>query len=123
VKPVLRRAFEKNRGYPEVVCEIHVAYAGMEPRYRTTSALSCQRCRLIDLDVLSSRRRVSCALFINCVLDVLSCKLDCPIILSSLRLNVYLYNTRYRFLIKEDPHCTNYGMNDPLNGAISHKDI
>jgi hypothetical protein len=49
-----------------------------------------QRCRLIDLDVLSSRRRVSCALSIS---DVLSCKLDCPIILSSLRLNVYLYNT------------------------------
>jgi hypothetical protein len=34
----------------------------------------CQRCRLIDLAVLSSRRRVSCALFIS---DVLSCKLDC----------------------------------------------
>jgi hypothetical protein len=71
----------------------------------------CQRCRLIDLDVLSSRRRVSCALFIS---DVLSC----PIILSSLRLNVYLYNTRYRFLLKEDPHRTNYGMKKPLNGAI-----
>jgi hypothetical protein len=75
----------------------------------------CQRCRLIDLDVLSSRRRVSCALFIS---DILSCKFDCPIILSSLRLNVYLYNTRYRFLLKEDPHRTNYGMNEPLNGAI-----
>jgi hypothetical protein len=33
----------------------------------------CQRCRLINLDVLSSRRRVSCVLFIS---DVLSCKLD-----------------------------------------------
>jgi hypothetical protein len=75
----------------------------------------CQRCRLIDLDVLSSRRRVSCALFIS---DVLSFKLDCPIILSSLRLNVYLYNTRYRVLLKEDPHRTNYGMNEPLNGVI-----
>jgi hypothetical protein len=50
--------------------------------------------------------------------DVLSCKFDCPIILSSLRLNVYLYNTRYRFVLKEDPHRTNYGMNEPLNGAI-----
>jgi hypothetical protein len=40
VEPVLRRAFEKNRGYPEVVFEIHVAYAWMEPRYRTTSVLS-----------------------------------------------------------------------------------
>jgi hypothetical protein len=30
-----------------------------------------------------------------------------------------LYNiTRYRFLLKEDPHRTNYGMNEPLNGAI-----
>jgi hypothetical protein len=66
---------------------------------------------LIDLDVLSSRRRVSCALFIS---DVLSCKLDYPFILSSLRLNVYLYNTRYIILLKEDPHRTNYGM----NGAI-----
>jgi hypothetical protein len=45
----------------------------------------CQRCRLIDLDVLCSRRRVSCALFIS---DFLSCKLDCLIILSALELNV-----------------------------------
>jgi hypothetical protein len=37
---VLRRAFEKNRGYPEEVFEIRVAYAGMEPVYRTTSVLS-----------------------------------------------------------------------------------
>jgi hypothetical protein len=36
----------------------------------------CQKCCLIDLDVLSSRPRVSCALFI---IDVLSCKRDCPI--------------------------------------------
>jgi hypothetical protein len=35
-----------------------------------------------------------------------------------LRLNDYLYNTRYRFLLKEDPHRTNYGINEPLNGAI-----
>jgi hypothetical protein len=64
---------------------------------------------------LSSRRRVLYALFIS---DVLSCKLDCPIILSSLRLNVYLYNIRYRCLNKEDPRRTNYGMNEPLNGSI-----
>jgi hypothetical protein len=70
---------------------------------------------LIDLDFLSSRRRVSCALFVG---DVLSCKHDCLIILSSLALNVYLYNSRYRFLLKEDPHRTNYGMNEPSNGAI-----
>jgi hypothetical protein len=71
----------------------------------------CQRCSLIDLDVLSSW--VSCALFIS---DVLSCKLDYSIILSLLRLNVYLYNNR--FLLKEDPHQTIYGMDEPLNGAI-----
>jgi hypothetical protein len=70
---------------------------------------------LIDLDLLSSRSRVSCALFI---IDVLRCKLDCLIILSSLKLNVCLYNTKYRFRLKEDPHRTNYGMNEPLNGAI-----
>jgi hypothetical protein len=33
-------------------------------------------------------------------------------------LNIYLYNTRNRFLLKEDPHRANYGMNEPLNGAI-----
>jgi hypothetical protein len=65
--------------------------------------------------LLSSRRRVSCALFIS---DVLSCKLDCPIILYSLRPNVYLFNTRYRFLLKEDLPRSNYRMNEPLNGAI-----
>jgi hypothetical protein len=70
---------------------------------------------LIDLVLLSSRSRVSCALFI---IDVFRCKLDCLIILSSLRLNVCLCNTKYRLLLKEDPHRTNYGMNEPLNGAI-----
>jgi hypothetical protein len=38
--------------------------------------------------------------------------------LSSLRLNVYLYNTRYIILLKEDPHRTNRGINEPLNGAL-----
>jgi hypothetical protein len=73
----------------------------------------CQRCRLIYLDILSSR--MSCALFIS---DASSCKLDCPIILSSLRLNGYLYNPRYRFLLKEYPHRTTNGMNESLNGTI-----
>jgi hypothetical protein len=36
----LRRAFEKNQGLPEEDFEIRVAYAGMEPRFRTTSVLS-----------------------------------------------------------------------------------
>jgi hypothetical protein len=36
---ILRRAFEKNRGYPKEVFEICIVYAGMEPRYRTTSVL------------------------------------------------------------------------------------
>jgi hypothetical protein len=111
VEPVLRRAFEKKRGFPEedshYVCWDGAAIIQLPPY--------CQRCRLIDLDVLSSGRRVSCALFIS---DVLSCKLDCHIILSSLRLNVYLYNTRYRFLLKEDRHRTNYRMNEPLNKDI-----
>jgi predicted secreted Zn-dependent protease len=40
VEPVLRRTFEKNRGYPEEDFEIHVAYAEMELRCRTTSVLS-----------------------------------------------------------------------------------
>jgi hypothetical protein len=40
VEPVLRDTFEKNRGYLEGVFEIRVAYAGMEPRYKTTSALA-----------------------------------------------------------------------------------
>jgi hypothetical protein len=75
----------------------------------------CQRFRLIDLEVFSSRRKVTCVLIIS---DILSCTFDCPIILSSLRLNVYLYNTRYRVLLKEDPHRTNYGMNESLNGVI-----
>jgi hypothetical protein len=72
----------------------------------------CQRCRLIDLDVLSSQCRIPCALFIS---DGLSSQLG-PIILSSLRLNVYLYNTRYRVLLKEDPHRTRtyYGINAAL---------
>jgi hypothetical protein len=27
-------------------------------------------------------------------------------------------NTRHRFLLKEDSHLTNNGMNEPFNGAI-----
>jgi hypothetical protein len=30
----------------------------------------------------------------------------------------FLYNTRCRFLLKEDPHRTNNGMNEPLNIRI-----
>jgi hypothetical protein len=71
----------------------------------------CQRCLLIALDVFSSRHRVLCALFIS---DVWSSKFGCPIILSSLRLNVYFFNTRLRMLLKEDPH----RMNEPLNGSL-----
>jgi hypothetical protein len=35
--------------------------------------------------------------------------------MSSLKLNDCLYNSRYRILLKKDPHPTNYGMNKPLN--------
>jgi hypothetical protein len=90
VEPVLRRAFEKNRGYPEKKF-LRFALRTLGWNHDIEQPPYCQRCRLIDLDVLRSRRRVSCALFIS---DVISCKFDCPIILSSLRLNVYLYNTR-----------------------------
>jgi hypothetical protein len=59
-------------------------------------------------------------LYLLVMFGVLSFKLDCPIILSSLRPNVYLYKTRYiyRIMLQEDPLRTNYGINQPLNGAI-----
>jgi hypothetical protein len=93
VEPVLRRrAFEKHRGYLEEVFGIALRTLGWSRDIELPSY--CQKCRLIDLDVLSTRRRVSCALFIS---DVLSCKLDSPIILNSLRLNVYLFNTNQSY--------------------------
>jgi hypothetical protein len=29
-----------------------------------------------------------------------------------------MFICRYRYLLKDEPHRTNYGMNEPLNGAI-----
>jgi hypothetical protein len=75
----------------------------------------CQRCRLLNMDRLDDRRRLSCVLFIN---DVLCGNLDSPNILCNIKLNVLPYNTRNRVLLAEVAHRTNYGKNEPLNKAI-----
>jgi hypothetical protein len=74
-----------------------------------------QRCRLLDLDTLEDRRRISCAPLIS---DVLCGKLDCPKILCNVKLVVPFYNTRNRMLLAEVSHRTNYGQNEPLNRMI-----
>jgi hypothetical protein len=75
----------------------------------------CQRCRLIDIDALDDRRRFSCVMFVN---DVLCGAMDCPNILSKIKLVVPTYRTRNRMLLAEASHRTNYGYNEPLNRAI-----
>jgi Reverse transcriptase (RNA-dependent DNA polymerase) len=74
-----------------------------------------QRCRLLDLDTLTDRRRMSCVLLIN---DILCGKLDCANILCNLKLTVPSYITRNRVLLAEVSHRTNYGQMEPLNRAI-----
>jgi hypothetical protein len=75
----------------------------------------CQRCQLIDIERLNVRRRVACVMFVH---DVLSNKYDCPVILSNLSFLVYRRNIRSRVILREERHRTNYGANEPLNGAI-----
>jgi hypothetical protein len=75
----------------------------------------CQRCRLIVLDTLSTRRTLSCILF---VFDVLCSNLDCPEALRNLGLTVPTYNTRQQSQLKEHFHRTNYGQNEPINRAV-----
>jgi hypothetical protein len=75
----------------------------------------CQRCRLIDVERLNVRRRVACVMFVH---DVLSNKYDCPVVLSNMSFLVYRRNVRSRVMFREDQHRTNYGANEPLNGAI-----
>jgi hypothetical protein len=77
----------------------------------------CNRCRLVNLDLLYVRRRTACVLFIG---NVLVKKLDCPAILSDLFFRFYRHNIRTREMLRVNCHRTIYGSNEPVNRCIKH---
>lgn len=74
-----------------------------------------QRCTLINMDLLSTRRMFAAASF---VYDILMYKVKSEIILEQLQLNVYSRNSRHRTLINQPFHRSNYGQNEPISHMI-----
>ena len=69
-----------------------------------------QRCRLIDLDSLTARRKLLQRLF---VFGLLSGDIDCSYLLSSINLHVPRRQLRYNTLLRLPVNRTNYGYNEP----------
>lgn len=73
------------------------------------------RCRLIDLETLSSRRVKMQRLF---VFDVLQGNIDCSVLLEQVRFNVPSRRFRSSSLLTVPQHRTNYGYNNPFDSCI-----
>lgn len=69
------------------------------------------RCKLIDLDLLEMRRNVSKATFIS---DLLSSRIDCPSLLSQLKINIRSRTMRSNDFIRLPFSRTNYCYHAPL---------
>jgi hypothetical protein len=72
------------------------------------------RCALIRLETLAERRANTCVMFF---FDILSGWVDSSNLLSLISKNAPWYHTTSNFL-RVDFHRTNYGVHEPLNGAV-----
>jgi hypothetical protein len=73
------------------------------------------RCALIRLETLAQRRANSCVLFI---FDILSSRVNSSNLLSLISINAPWYHSRAGDFLRVDVHRTNYGVHEPLNGAV-----
>lgn len=71
------------------------------------------RCRLIHLDTLCTRRNVAKALYVS---DLLQGRVDCPEILQRINFYVQPRALRHNMLLRPQNHRTNYGMNSAVTG-------
>ena len=80
------------------------------PRYVLPSYLG--RCLLLNIEPLSIRRQISCALFVR---DIVVGRIDCSHLLSMCSIRAPSRSLRSRgFFIYLDFHWSNYGMSDPI---------
>jgi hypothetical protein len=73
------------------------------------------RCSLIRLETLAERRANACIMFI---FDILSGRVNSPNLLSLIIINAPCYHTRTNDFLRVGFQCPNYGVHEPLNGAI-----
>jgi hypothetical protein len=73
------------------------------------------RCALIRLETLTERRANACVMFI---FDILSGRVNSSNLLSLISINAPWYHTRASNFLRVDFHRTNYGVHEPLNGAV-----
>ena len=74
------------------------------------------RLRLLNLDTLFLRRKLFDGLFIH---DILSSKIQCPRLIAALSFNAGKFNLRHRSLFYVSKHRTCYGLNNPMDRALS----
>jgi hypothetical protein len=73
------------------------------------------RCALTRLETLAKRRAHACVMFI---FDTLSGRVNSSNLLSLISINAPWYHTRAGDFLRVDFHRTNYGVHEPLNGAV-----
>jgi hypothetical protein len=73
------------------------------------------RCVLIHLETLAERSANTCVIFI---FDILSGRVNSSNFLSLISINALWYHTRKNDFLRVDFHRTNYGIHEPLNGAV-----
>jgi hypothetical protein len=78
------------------------------PRYE-------DRCAVLHLDTFTKRRSIACVMFI---FDVLSGRVNSPNLLSVLDLITPRYPTQGTEFLRIDYHWTNYGLHEPMSGAM-----
>jgi hypothetical protein len=73
------------------------------------------RCALLHLDILTQRQSIACVMFI---FDFLSGRVNSPNLLSVLDLITSRYPTCGTEFLRIDFHRTNYGLHEPMSGAM-----
>lgn len=73
------------------------------------------RCKLLGLELLSNRRQIACISFIQ---DILTNRIDCPDLLSSLFIHIPTRNLRSNPFLLVPFHTTNYGCNEPITRSM-----
>jgi hypothetical protein len=73
------------------------------------------KCVLIRLETLAEKRGNACGMFI---FDILSGRANSSNLLSQISINAPWYHTRSSDFLRVDVHHTNYGVHEPLNGAV-----
>jgi hypothetical protein len=72
-------------------------------------------CALMRLETLAERRANAC---VNFIFDILSGRVHSSNLLSLISINAPWYHTRTSNFLQVDFHRTNYGVHEPLNGAV-----